>query len=90
MDESGFGFAAVLAVLITGAFKADNTVFHPYSRSNIMKSSPNILERAITEFMEFIGAHQSVYIVLSFVMNTLEVLISCIAWFSSEIRPECD
>nr|GEW82797.1 putative ribonuclease H-like domain, reverse transcriptase, RNA-dependent DNA polymerase [Tanacetum cinerariifolium] len=39
----------------------DLKVLHLYSRSNIMKSGPNRIERAITKFMEFINAHQSIF-----------------------------
>nr|GEU52679.1 hypothetical protein [Tanacetum cinerariifolium] len=55
-------FAAALAVLITRASQSrqhgkNELVFHPYSRSNVIKSSQNIIERAITELVEFISAH---------------------------------
>ncbi|GKC93071.1 hypothetical protein Tco_1158513 [Tanacetum coccineum] len=48
-------------------------VLHPYSRSDIMKSGPNRVERVITEFMEFISAYQSISVVLIYLYHSLRV-----------------
>ncbi|GKC92546.1 hypothetical protein Tco_1157988, partial [Tanacetum coccineum] len=54
-------------------------VLHPQVGSNIMKNYSDRCERPVTKLVEFIGAHQSVSLVLVLIDDSLRVIV-CSVW----------
>nr|GEX80243.1 hypothetical protein [Tanacetum cinerariifolium] len=67
------GFAAALAILITGASQSRITILHLDFLQSIIKSRPNIVECTITKLVDFINTHQSVLLFLIMIYESSRI-----------------